>query len=265
MSYLKNRIRHEIKFILVHLKMRYYDKISREYDVKLPIYKVRKILKKHDLYFDRNGTPSWWFNSLMIRRNSADDITREFFKYAKANIPKDANILITGCGTGWMLFWFVQQGFTRLHGFDYLQNVVDSANEIGDLINIKTNIWTDDGFKPNLKEEKYDMITALFWVFSAWKGNYGNESHASKNNLDLLKEFFSIYIPHLSDNGYLVVELIDAVAEFQVPAVEGYPIRHTMAEVTQCAEELGLSVEKKMFTGRHRRQPKMLYVMKKAV
>jgi len=62
----------------------------------------------------------------------------------------------------------------------------------------------------------------------------------------------------------LVIELIDSVSEFQVPVVEGYPITHTMAEVAQCAEESGLTIERKMFTGKHRRQPKMLYILKKA-
>ena len=262
MSYLKNRIRHEFRFILLYLKIRYYDRISLEFEVDLPKYKVRKILKKHNLYFDKNGIPVWWFSSFMSLRNSVDDLTKEFFKYITTNISKDSDILVTGCGTGWMLIWLGQHGFKKLSGFDYLQNVVNSANDLCNLAKIKVNIWKDDGFNPSSKLEKYDVITALYWVYSAWGGNYGNKLYANEDNQELLKRFISNYLPHLTDNGYLFIELIDSIADFKVPSVDNYPIRHSMEQVAKCAEELGLSIEKKMFGGKHR--PRMLYIMKKS-
>ena len=250
-------------FMLIHLKIRYFLKMSGEYEVDLPGGKVRNILKKHGLYYDKNGIPSWWFKSFMNRRNSLDELTKGFFNYVDVNISKEANILITGCGSGWMLIWLAQRGFRNLSGFDYLQNVVDSAIDLVKLTPTEMNIWQDDGFKPSLKEEKYDVITALYWLYSAWGGNYGNESRASQDNKALLKEFISNYLPHLSDNGLIFIELIDSIADFQEPPVHAYPIRHSMEQVSECAEELGMTVEKKMFNGRHRKEPKMLYILKK--
>ncbi|HIF57315.1 MAG TPA: methyltransferase domain-containing protein [Gemmatimonadetes bacterium] len=178
-------------------------------------------------------------------------------------MAKDANILITGCGSGWMLIWLAQRGFKNLSGFDYLQNVVDSAVDLSTLAKTDMKIWQDDGFCPSSKLEKYDVITALYWVYSAWGGNYGNKSRADEDNQELLKQFLSNYLPHLSDNGLLFIELIDSIAEFQEPPENAYPIRHSMQQVANCAEQLGLSIEKQMFNARHRKEPKMLYILKK--
>lgn len=263
MLYLKNRIRHEFIFILTNIFIRFYKKISLEFEPDLPGYKVRKILKKHDIYFDKDGVPRWWFASFMEKRNSVDPLTGNFFKYMINNVSKDSNILITGCGTGWMLIWLAQRGFKKLHGFDYLQQVVDAANSLADLAKIKANIWQDDGFNPSTKLEKYDVIVALHWVYSAWGGNYGNKAVTSNDSKDLLTRFISNYIPHLSDNGYLCIELIDSMADFTVPTYNVYPVRLSIEHVTECAEGLGLSIEKKMFCGKQGRLPRMIYIMKK--
>ncbi|MBL4576831.1 MAG: methyltransferase domain-containing protein [Flavobacteriales bacterium] len=258
-----NRIRHEIIFYLISLKVKYHLKRSAYYEVELPRRKVRRILKKHDLYYDKKGNPSWWFKSFMNRRNSIDELTQGFFNYMTENISKDANILITGCGSGWMLIWFAQHGYKNLSGFDYLKQVVGSAIDLNKLAKIEVKIWEDDGFEPSDKLEQYDVITALYWLYSAWGGTYGNKSRADQDNQELLKQFISNYLPHLSDNGYIFIELIDSIADFQEPPVHSYPIRHSMDQVAACADELGLTIVKKMFNGRHRKEPKMLYIMQK--
>lgn len=258
-SYLKNRLYYELTFILANFRL----KGKHNCEIVIPKNKVRKILKKNDLYFDKQGIPKWWFSTFMNKRNTRNPLTNAILRYLSTYISKDAKFLITGCGTGGQLFWLAQQGFSNLHGFDYLQNVVDAANEFAKIIKINANIWQDNAFNPTSKLEKYDVILALHWIFSAWAGNYGNKPCDPKENLKLLNEFMSIYTKHLSTNGIFCIELIDSIADFKVPPSHIYPIRHSSEQVSQCASELGLSIEKKMFCGKSGWQPTMIYIMRK--
>lgn len=279
MSYLKNRILSELNFIRTNISF-FLHKTSQKYEVVVPKGEVRRILKRNNLYFDKNGMPTWWFSAFMNKRNSRDDLTKAVLEYIITNIPRDSNFLITGCGTGWMLFWLAQQGFEHLNGFDCLSDVVNAANELSISLKIKANIWQDDGFNPSSKLGKYDAILALHWLYAAWEWNYADRSYFNKDKYDLIKSYFgdrpyvredrydllkrfiSTYVPHLSKDGFFILELVDSIADFKVPPSDRYPIRHNGEQVAKCANELGLSVEKKMFSGLHGHQPRMVYILR---
>src|SRR6185436_18178451 len=96
-----------------------------------------------------------------------------------------------------------------------LPNVVQSAKEIAALAKIEARIWEADGFKPQL-QESYDLILILYWVYSAWDGNYGNRRRSGEDRERLLSELLGPYAAALNSGGRIVVELIDAVADQRV-------------------------------------------------
>jgi SAM-dependent methyltransferase len=255
--YLKNRMLHELR----RLRSDFLFRNKKDYSVRLPMGKVRQILSNHDLGFDQNGTPTWWYSSLDLRRNETDDLTKAALSYIDSRIPKDARILGTGCGTGWMLFWLAQRGFSRIEGFDYLGNVVQSAREIAELGGFDVKVWEDDGFAPTL-DKNYDLILVLHWLYSAWMGNYGNTPRRDDRE-KLLKEFLAVYVPRLEKNGLLMLELIDAISDFREPPTDTYPIRHSTEQVARCGAALGLRIEKQMFNSNYGHLPRMLYCLRK--
>lgn len=258
MQYIKNRVLHALR----RVRSDYLFRNKKEFSVRIPMGKVRHILADHDLGFDKDGTPSWWYSSLDFRRNETDDLTKAALSYIDSHVPKDAQILGTGCGTGWMLFWLSQKGFTRIDGFDYLGNVVQAAREIAEVGRFDVKIWEDDGFAPTL-DKNYDLILVLHWLYSAWMGNYGNSPRRDDRE-KLLKAFLALYAPRLERNGVLMLELIDAISDFREPPTDVYPIRHSAEQVARCAAELGLRIEKQMFNSNYGHLPRMLYCLRKA-
>ena len=256
--YLKNRVFHELRRLRAQYQFR-----KAEFSVDIPLGAVHRILRRNGLGFDKNGNPSWWYASLDCRRNEADDLTKAALKYVAANVPKNTRILGTGCGTGWMLFWFAQKGFNNIEGFDFLPKVTQSAREIAAVANIQAKLWQDDGFHPTL-EGKYGLILVLHWLYSAWMGNYGNAPRSSEDRETLLSAFLAQYAEHIESNGLIILELIDAISDFCEPPVPTYPIRHTEAQVAKCASALGLAVERKMFNSNYGLLPRMLYVLRKS-
>lgn len=258
-AYLKNRLYFELTYILANFRMQG----MQNCEVIIPQSTLRRVLKKHGLYFNNQGIPSDWFATYLNKRNTRDPISNAILRYINSSISKDAKILMTGCGSCGILFWLAQQGFSNVNGIDYVENVVKAANELANAINIKANIWLDDALNPTSKLDKYDVILALNWIFSAWGGDYGNKPCDPKKSLELLKEFISNYITHLSKGGFLIIQLIDSIADFKIPPLNIFPVRHSSEQVSQCANELGLSIEKKMFCGKYGHQPSMTYIMRK--
>jgi SAM-dependent methyltransferase len=256
--YLKNRLLHELRRIRWNYRFRH----EKEFSLELPIGRVRQILSKNDLGFDKDGTPTWWYSSLDLRRNEADDLTKAALKYIEQHVPTDAWILGTGCGTGWMLFWLAQHGYTRIDGFDYLDNVVQAAREIAALGELDVRLWQADGFQPQL-DKNYDLILVLHWLYSAWMGNYGNKPRREDRE-KLLNEFLAAYASRIENNGLLMLELIDAISDFREPPSAVYPIRHSLEQVTRCAARVGLRIEKQMFNSNYGHLPRMLYCLRKA-
>jgi SAM-dependent methyltransferase len=257
-GYLKNRVRHEV------LRLRaLYRHRSTDYSPKLPGRRVRAILKKHELGFYPDGNATWWYASFDQRGNEEDELTKAALRFVNTSFPKDARILITGCGTGWMLVWFGQHGFRNLDGFDYLDNVVAAAKDIAALANVKAKLWHDDGFAPTLVGD-YDLILVLHWLFSAWMGNYGNEPRAKEDRESLLEGFLVQYMAHLKPGGLVMVKLIDSISDHLEPPTDISPIRHSFDQVERVAQKVGLRVENRMFNQRYGHLPRMLYFLRKA-
>lgn len=240
----------------------YYRYHDAEFSPNLPIKRVRRILVRNGLGFYEDGSPSWWYALVDLRRNEEDELTKAALKYIEANCPKTAKILGTGCGIGWMLFWLAQRGFKNIAGFDYLVNVVQSAKEIAESGNITAKLWQADGFEPRL-EESYDLILVLHWLYSAWAGNYGNRVR-SADRQTLLNDFVSQYVSHLKQGGFLILELIDSISDYLEPPTDIYPVRHSSEQVAKCAADVGLTIERKMFNSKYGYLPRMLYVLKKS-
>lgn len=259
MSTLKNRLLHFLRKRWIALRLR---GVSTEFSPVLPRGPVRRILRRNGLGFGPDGVPSWWYASWDLRRNDQDDLTRAILRRLRESVPKDARILATGCGTGWMLFWLAQQGFRKIEGFDVLPHVVRAATEIAALGKIEARLWQADGFAPSLTES-YDLILALHWVYSAWAGNYENKPRTGEDREKLLSDLLAPYAGHLNPGGVMIVELIDAISDFREPPSDLYPIRHTSEQVARCAAAHGLAVERKMFNSNHGHLPRMAYFLKK--
>jgi len=137
-------------------------------------------------------------------------------------------VLVSGCGTGIELFHFLDSGFSRVEGFDYLKPCVDVANDVAKVGGYNTRIWLDDGFKPQ-HVGIYDAILAHRWLFAARGGNYGNEPipHAEAKTPavreKLLTDFLSQYAPHLNPGGIIIFEVCDAVADYRISQDYGRP------------------------------------------
>jgi SAM-dependent methyltransferase len=259
MTYLKNRILHFLRKRWVAVKLL---GVSTEFSPDLPRGPVRRILQRHGLGFGPDGKPSWWYASLDLRRNDQDDLTKSILRHILDRVPKDARMLATGCGTGWMIFWLAQKGFRRIEGFDVLPNVVEAAREIAALGKFDVKLWQADGFAPALTES-YDLILALYWVYSAWAGNYENRSRAGEDREKLLTDLLAPYAPRLNSGGLMILELIDASADLLNPPSPLYPIRHSPEQVERCAAAHGLTVEQRLFNDTHGHLPRMAYFLRK--
>jgi len=149
------------------------------------------------------------------------------------------------------------------------------ANDIARTGNYECRIWQADGFKPKL-ESSYDVILAQRWVYSAWGGNYENqaipyeEAKTSAKREALLTDFLTQYSGHMSLGGILIVELIDAVADYRVSLDYGrsspldtvYPVRHTPEQVAACALRTGFEIiDYKLSTNNP--QPTTCYILRK--
>jgi hypothetical protein len=258
LAYVKNRTLHELR----RVRAAYRFRNSREFSVDLPQGPVRSILQRHGIGFAADGTATWWLASLDLRRNEEDDLTKTALRYVETEIDKDAAILGTGCGTGWMLYWFVQRGFRNVEGFDYLPNVVESAKEIAATANIPARIWQADGFAPRL-ERNYDVVLVLHWLYSAWMGNYGNQQRQGDRE-SLLWAFLEQYVGHMNPGALMLLELVDAISDHMVPQTKIYPVRHSAEQVERCATKLGLKIEAKFFNCKYGHLPRMLYALRKS-
>lgn len=236
---------------------------------KVDVAKIKKLMRKNGLAYDEIGNLSWFYKS--YDRGDQDPLTNYTLNYICEKKEKNAQILVTGCGTGIMLFYFLDKGFKNVEGFDFLPECVSIANEIAKLGNYTTKVWKDDGFNPSL-EHKYDLITAMHWVFSAWMGNYGNNKIPAEKAMAadfrelLLTEFFSKYSPNLNKDGILIVELTDAVADYRVlsemnPSV--YPVRFTPDQVKKCAASCELEVIEYNLSLSYGHQPRTSYILRK--
>lgn len=225
---------------------------------------VYRVLKKNNL--DRSGDDfTWWFSAFVNNRNIEDKATHDFLRIIMESINPKSRILATGCGTGWFLFCLAQKGFSNLHGFDYMPDVVNAAKDLVDLSGYPIKIWQDDGFDPQFLDGKYDLIFCLHWLFSAWVGNYGNTPHLdSSENVKLLDDLFSKYYLHVRQGGMFVIEVVDSyAARSRYRPSDLYPIRHRYEEVEECANKFGFKIVLSDLTIGYGHQPRMTYFCQK--
>lgn len=223
----------------------------------------------------QDGAP-WWFYSA-LDRGDADPLTNYALRYVVENVPKSAQVLITGCGTGITAFYLADAGFEHVHGIDLLPECISVADQVQQLGGYTgTRFWVDDALRPTL-HQSYDLITALHWVFSAWMGNYGNTPADAEKAFTpdlreaLLTELLGQYAPHLRPGGRLLIELTDAVTDYRLPEDHPlgefsrtiYPVRHTPEQVGRCAAVNGLVVEDQQLCVNYGHHPRTSYVLRK--
>ena len=265
MSRLANMLSYEVKKSVlrpVYRRVMGKPKLGgSKYDCAIPIRAAKRILREHALGFDENGNPSWWY-SAFDGRNSNDELTHVELDFITENVPRNADVLVTGCGVGLTTIWLGQQGYTNVEGFDYLPNVVASAKEIAALSGAQINYWQADGFKPGLTK-RYDCITAMHWVYSAWMGNYNNPKETQTDREAILTDFLSQYSSNLKPGGVMLVELVDALLDHAYPPFHAYPVRHTVEQVRSAAAATGLSVRQVVSNPLGQRPIVVLYVLGK--
>jgi SAM-dependent methyltransferase len=236
------------------------------------VSEAKKIIRNEGLAL--NGyQPSWFYTS--FERLNTDPLTNCCLQFIEDNVPKESSILITGCGTGIMVFHLADAGFKSIEGRDLLQKCIRVASRLKEQFNYSnTSFLIDDGLQPKL-DNKYDLITALHWVFSAWMGNYGNTAQEDPRNPivreRLLVELLRAYSINLNKDGIIIIELIDAVTDYREPfdhplglkSLDIYPVRHTPEQVSKCANLVGLKVIDKKLVVSYGHHPRTGYFLKK--
>jgi SAM-dependent methyltransferase len=234
-------------------------------------YAKNVILRKKLAITD--GKPSWFYTA--FERGDADALTNYSLGFIDQNLSKEGRILVTGCGTGITVFHLAEYGYKEVVGTDLLPECIDVADQLkNDFRYDNARFLIDNGFDPAINE-KFDLITALHWVFSAWMGNYGNP--AVVNAFDpaireqALNRFLSTYSPLLNEKGILIIELTDAVADYRLAAdhpmgdfsLTIYPIRHSPAQVESCAAANGFEVMDKKLSVSYGHHPRTSYYLRK--
>jgi SAM-dependent methyltransferase len=241
---------------------------------KVPVSEIKKLIRDKGFAVS-DGQASWFYTA--YERGDSDPLTNFAMAFVETNVDKNAPVLITGCGTGIMAFHLADAGYKNITGFDYLHECVDVAQQVSRIGNYNITFYQDDGFNPKDVGQKYDAITALHWVFSAWMGNYGNkklpaEKVASAAFRDeLLTDFLQKYSTLLNKNGVLILELTDAVSDYRIPtdhylgeySKEIYPIRHSPEQVEKCAALAGLTVVSKYLSVLYGHHPRAQYILRK--
>lgn len=241
---------------------------------KVSVRKIKNLIKQKGFAVS-DGQASWFYTA--YERGDHDPLTNFALDFIVNNVSKSSNVLVTGCGTGIMAFYLVDNGYSHVKGFDYLHECVEVANEVSKLGDYNIKFYQDDGFNPNLANEKYDLVTAMHWVFSAWMGNYGNKKLPQEKTLssefreELLIDFLAKYSKNLNSQGILILELTDAVVDYRIPAdhylgeysKEIYPIRHTPEQVAKCANLVDLKVIHKNLSVSYGHHPRTQYVLQK--
>ena len=236
---------------------------------------IKKIIKKAGLEKEENGDISWFYTA--YDRGDSDPLTNYNLDFIEQKISAQSKVLITGCGTGIMLFYLLDKGYLFVDGFDYLNECVFVANEVKKIGNYKTNIWRDDGFSPNITNE-YDLVTAMHWVFSAWMGNYGNKKFSNKEVFnqefrnELLDSLLKKYKKALKSNGILILELTDSVADYRLESdvnylgdseklMDIYPVRFSPKDVSIVAAKNQMKILDYKMCCSYGHQPRVSYII----
>jgi SAM-dependent methyltransferase len=248
-------------------------KVPNPLPTRMPAWKVKKLVVRRGFAVSDGGL-SWFYTA--PDRGDSDPLTNFSLRYVVENRPRDAQILVTGCGTGITAFYFADQGFRHVTGIDLLPECIDVANAIKKEGGYDVEFSVEDGFHPSLKGT-YDVITALHWVFSAWMGNYGNDPADVNRAREpafrerLLGDLLAALVPLLRPQGTILIELTDAVTDYRLPGDHPmgdrssiiYPVRHKPEQVERVAHEVGLQVLEKQLCVSFGHHPRTLYILQK--
>ena len=268
--------KHDLKHALVGLVKRVAGQTPRAQHVKSRISSRRaKELVLEEKLAVTGDAPSWFYTA--FERGDQDPLTNYTLDFIARALPRDARVLVTGCGTGIMAFHLADCGFREIVGFDLLPEAIAVANRLKDEWHYtQTTFRVDNGFAPTL-DGMFDVITAMHWVFSAWAGNYGNNALPLEEAKEpavrerLLSDLLAAYAPHLNPSGVFIVELTDAVTDYRLPtdhrlgdvSTTFYPVRHTPEQVERCARAHGLTVADRKLCVSYGHHPRTSYFLKK--
>ncbi len=159
---------------------------DKRHKITLPVDKVNEIIKKYNV--------SEWFIYAFNNRTERRHICEPSL-WILNNISKESKIFETGCGCGFNLIWFAQNGYNRLLGSDISVEAVLAGNEIAQLANYAIELWQDDGINPNKHPEMVDVLLALNWTYTIESFELTTFLHNCSKSLKI--------------GGYVVIEIID--------------------------------------------------------
>ncbi|MFT4514085.1 MAG: glycosyltransferase involved in cell wall biosynthesis [Planctomycetota bacterium] len=190
----------------------------------------------------RNGTQAWHAYS---HQNRAErwDLT-EPYSWLADRIASDGPLLDVGCGIASNLIYMAEQGLSNLMGFDFDATAIASMHELQSLHDTPPRVWVDNGLNPDgIPDQKFAAITSVNWTFLVAEFS--------------LPRFFDTYVPLLQNNGYLVLDAIDASfdqhpknnwlsSDWNKPEHERRPSeykhRYSRQDIVQAASVHGLQV-----------------------
>lgn len=260
----------KFKNIIFRKKQKQIFKIKQRYSD----FSAKKIVFNLDLVLNYKNKLSWFYTA--FERKDQDPLTNFVLEYVDNNFESNKNILVTGCGTGIMVFHWAEK-FKVVDGIDLLDKCILIAKKIKKSFNYKnTTFYSGDSFNPSVSKT-YDIITVLHWIYSAWMGNYGNNNpqkpFKKKTRENLLREFLTKYKKIINPGGILIIELIDSIADFRLPkdhkagdeSLNIYPVRHSYSDVKKIVKELDLILVDAHSCFSYGHQPRMIYIIQKLV
>lgn len=179
------------------------------------------------------------------------------------NLPRGIQVLETGCGCGWNLFWLAANGFTSLIGIDNDAAAIAVGNELAVTSGYPVHLSEDDALNPRqLSDGSSALILALNWTY-----------HVPEFDLAL---FLQRYRMVLAVGGMILIDTIDRsfdnhpdskylTSDWGKPAMERRPSeyihRFTIHDIRRIAGSCGYQV----LTNYNRRGeiPRSLYVLRR--
>lgn len=267
---------HELTRKILHIKNKILRKIGKEkFTIKQRYseFQAKKVVFNSDLVLNTSNRISWFYTA--FERKDQDPLTNFILGKLDAEYNQRKSILVTGCGTGIMVFHLAEK-FDRVDGVDLLDKCISIANKLKYKYQYKnTNFYLDDCFKPSKITRSYDIITVLHWIWTAWMGNYGNKKildpFSQNTRENLLREFILTYDKKLNSKGILILELIDSIADYRLPqdskhgndAKNVYPVRHNLSDVKRITKSIGFKILECHSCFSYGHQPRMVYLLQK--
>ncbi|HTI69014.1 MAG TPA: FkbM family methyltransferase [Candidatus Limnocylindria bacterium] len=234
--------------------------VVREVDLS-PVLKVSPALV--DAVLDASGVQPWFKYIFRERANRWDVVQPS--RWLAENVAPDTRILSVGAGVGFNLLWLAERGFKSLLGTDIDPKAVTAGAEIATQTGLPVRLTVDDALAPKaLEGQVFGVIESLNWC------------HLIEGfSLD---RFLDLYVPHLADEGVIVLDIIDTAfnsvpgnqyhtADREKPEAQRrpseYKSRFSEAEVRGAFERHGLVMVARMAEAQQ--IPKVVYIGRKSM